>query len=81
MSIAELKTQIQSRKFKAMEISNKIDGKVRDIRKLLSGYPLTRIKDLQLPLIAQVSAEASSLQAEYLTLLDEVETAEKELNG
>jgi hypothetical protein len=79
--IAELKTQIAARKFKSMEISGEIDRKVRDIRAALSGYPLTKIKDLRLALVAQIAAEAVALQTEYLALLAEIEAAEKELEG
>lgn len=78
--IARLKTEIQARKYRSMELSTEIDRKVRDITAALSGYPLTRIRDLRLQLIAQLAEEAAALQDEYLRLLAEIERAEQELN-
>jgi hypothetical protein len=77
--VAELKAGIAARKYKSMELSGEIDRKIRDIKAALSGYPLTKIKDLRLKLIAQLALEAETLQATYLNLLAEIELAEKEL--
>ncbi len=79
--IARLKTEIQARKYRAMELSGEIDRRVRDIKNALSGYPLAKIKDLPLPLVAQLASEATSLQAEYLQLISDIEMAERELQG
>jgi len=75
--IAMLKEKIAARKYKSMELTGEIDRKIRDIRAALP--PLTKIKDMRLPLVAQLAAEAAALQSEYLELLREIEEAEKEL--
>lgn len=79
--IAALKEKIAARKYKSMELSGEIDRKVRDIRNALSGYPLTKIKDLHLQLVLQLAEEAAALQHDYLELLKEIDLGEKELNG
>lgn len=77
--VARLKTEIRSRKFRAMEISAEIDRKVKDIKEALSGYPLTKPEDLRLAMVAEISARLERLQEEYLQLQREIEAAEKEL--
>ncbi len=77
--VASLREAIQARKFQSMEMATQIDRRVRELRNLLSGSPLTKIQDLQLSLIARISAEAAGLQTQYLELQREIETAEKEL--
>lgn len=80
-AIAQLRVEIQARKFRRMEISGEIDRKVREIRSLLAGFPLAKIKDMQLALVADIAAQVACLQERYLTLQDEIEAAEKELDG
>lgn len=77
---ARLRTEIQARKFRSMELATEIDRKLRDIKNALSGYPLSKIKDLRLPLVAQLAEEAADLQKEYLAALSEIAEAEKELS-
>lgn len=77
--IARLKTEIQARKFRALELAAEIDRKVKDIKEALSGYPLTKPENLRLAMVAEISAELEKLQAEYLQLQREIELAEKEL--
>lgn len=77
--IARLKTEIQARKFRALELAGEIDRKVRDIKDALAGYPLTKPGELRLAMVAEISAELERLQAEYLRLQGEIEAAEKEL--
>lgn len=77
--IARLKTEIQARKFRALELAAEIDRKVKDIKEALSGYPLTKPENLRLAMVAEISAELEKLQEEYLQLQREIELAEKEL--
>lgn len=77
--IARLKTEIQARKFRALELAAEIDRKVKDIKEALAGYPLTKPENLRLAMVAEISAELEKLQAEYLQLQREIELAEKEL--
>ncbi len=77
--IARLKTEIQARKFRALELAAEIDRKVKDIKEALSGYPLTKPENLRLAMIAEISAVLERLQAEYLQVQREIELAEKEL--
>jgi len=77
--IARLKTEIQARKFRALELAGEIDRKVKDIKEALAGYPLTKPENLRLAMVAEISAELEKLQAEYLQLQREIELAEKEL--
>jgi len=77
--IARLKTEIQARKFRAMELATAIDLKIRGIKELLSGYPLTRVKDLQIRVMSELVGDAAKLQEEYLAVLRDIEVGEKEL--
>lgn len=77
--IARLKTEIQARKFRALELAGEIDRKVKDIKEALAGYPLTKPENLRLAMVAEISSELEKLQAEYLQLQREIELAEKEL--
>ncbi len=77
--IARLKTEIQARKFRALELAAEIDRKVKDIKEALAGHPLTKPENLRLAMVAEISAELERLQAEYLQLQHEIELAEKEL--
>ncbi len=77
--VARLKTEIQARKFRALEIAEAIDRKVKDIKEALSGYPLTKPENLRLAMVAEISAELEKLQEQYLQLQREIEIAEKEL--
>jgi len=77
--IARLKTEIQARKFRALELAAEIDRKVKDIKEALAGYPLTKPENLRLAMVAEISSELEKLQAEYLQLQREIELAEKEL--
>ncbi len=77
--IARLKTEIQARKFRALELAAEIDRKVKDIKEALAGHPLTKPENLRLAMVAEISAELEKLQAEYLQLQHEIELAEKEL--
>ena len=77
--VARLKTEIQARKFRAMEIAGEIDRKVKDIKEALSGYPLTKPENLRLAMVAEISAELEKLQEQYLELQREIEAAQKEL--
>jgi hypothetical protein len=77
--IARLKTEIQARKFRALELAAEIDRKVKDIKEALAGYPLTKPENLRLAMVAEISSELERLQAEYLQLQCEIERAEKEL--
>jgi hypothetical protein len=77
--IARLREAIQARKFRKMELSGEIDRKLREIKDLLAGYPLAKIPELKLYLIAQLAAEAAALQDKYMGLQREIELAEKEL--
>ena len=77
--IARLKTEIQARKFRALELAADIDRKVKDIKEALAGYPLTKPENLRLAMVAEISAELEKLQADYLQLQHEIELAEKEL--
>jgi hypothetical protein len=81
VSIAELRVQIQARKFRAMELAAEIERRLQEIRDLMSGYPLVKLKEIKLHLIAKISAEAARLQDEYLQVLKEIELGEKELEG
>lgn len=81
MSVAELKAQIQARKFKAMELAAEMDRRAKDIADLMSAYPLVKLKDLKFRLIASISAEAAKLQDEYLQVQKEIEAGERELAG
>ena len=76
----ELKEAIQARKFRMMEKAGQFDQRVREIKGLLGRYPLIKISELQMHLIAQRATEAASLQREYLDLEREIEMAEKELS-
>lgn len=78
--IARLKSEIQARKFRAMELSTEIDRRVREVRNLLAGFPLAKIRDLQLALVSRLADEAAGMQKEYLELLEEIERGEKELS-
>lgn len=75
--IARLMTEIRARKFRAKEIADQIDRKVKDIRQSLD--PLAKPEDLRLGMVAQISAELEKLQEEYLQLQREIEAAQKEL--
>ncbi len=77
--IARLKTEIQARRFRALELAAEIDRKVKDIKEALAGYPLTKPENLRLAMVAEISSELEKLQAEYLQLQREIELAEKEL--
>jgi excinuclease UvrABC ATPase subunit len=77
--IARLKTEIQARRFRALEIAAEIDRKVKDIKEALAGYPLTKPENLRLAMVAEISSELERLQADYLQLQREIERAEKEL--
>jgi excinuclease UvrABC ATPase subunit len=77
--IARLKTEIQARRFRALEIAAEIDRKVKDIKEALAGYPLTKPENLRLAMVAEISSELERLQADYLQLQREIELAEKEL--
>lgn len=77
--IARLKTEIQARKFRALELAAEIDRKVKDIKEALAGYPLTKPENLRLAMVAEISSELERLQADYLQLQREIERAEKEL--
>ena len=77
--IARLKTEIQARRFRALEIAAEIDRKVKDIKEALAGYPLTKPENLRLAMVAEISSELERLQADYLQLQRESERAEKEL--
>jgi hypothetical protein len=77
--IARLREAIQARKFRKMELAGEIDRKLREIKDLLAGYPLAKIPELKLHLIAQLAAEAAALQDKYTGLQREIELAEKEL--
>ena len=79
--IARLKAEIRDRRMRSMEVAGDIDRRLRDVKNLLSTYPLAKIKDLSLPLVAQLAGEAKALQEEYLALLDEIEKGERELQG
>jgi|GEM_PF-953667 len=79
--VARLKTEIQARKFRATELAAEIDRRVRDIKEALSGHPLTKPESIRLSLVADIAEELEKIQGEYLQLLKEIETAEKELNG
>jgi len=79
--IQRLKTEIQSRKFRSMEIAAEIDVKVREIKKLLASYPLIKLRDLELHLIDQLASEAHALKKQYTALQKEIELAEKELES
>jgi hypothetical protein len=76
---ARLKTEIRARKFHLMELTNEIDRKIRDIKDLLSGHPLTKIKDLRLRSVAEIAEEVANLQDKYLALLEEIKIGEREL--
>lgn len=78
--IARLKTEIRARKFQLMELTNEIDRKIRDIKDLLSGHPLAKIKDLRLRAVAETAKEVAGLQEKYLVLLEEIRIGEKELS-
>ncbi len=78
--IARLRTEIQARKFRAMELTTEIDRKIRAIKELLGGYPLTKIRDLQIRVMADLAVEAAQLQDEYHTVLQDIEAGEKELD-
>ncbi len=78
--IARLRTEIQARKFTAMDLATAIDQKIRTIKELLSGYPLTKIKNLQIRGIADLAEEAAKLQEKYLGIIGEIELGEKELD-
>lgn len=77
--ITRLKTEIQARKFRALELAAEIDRKVKDIKEALAGYPLTKPENLRLTMVAEISAELEKLQTDYLQLQREIERAEKEL--
>jgi hypothetical protein len=77
--IAVLREKLQARKYRRMEIATAIDGKVRDIRHALAGYPLDKIADLPLDLVARLAGEAAELQGQYRALNDEIATVEREL--
>lgn len=77
--IARLKSEIQARKFRAMELSTEIDRRVREVRNLLAAFPLAKIRELQLALVSRLADEAADMQGEYLKLLEEIEQGEKEL--
>jgi hypothetical protein len=79
--IARLKSEIQARKYRATVLAAEIDRRVRDIKDVLSGHPFTKPEDIRLSLVADIAEELEKIQAEYLKLLKEIETAEKELNG
>lgn len=78
--IAVLREKLQARKFRRMEVAAAIDGKVRDIRRALAGYPLDRIVDLPLEIVTRLAAEARDLQKEYRRLNEEITEAEEELS-
>lgn len=77
--IARLKTEIQARKFRALELAAEIGRKVKDIKEALAGYPLTKPENLRLAMVAEISGQLEKLQEEYLQILREIEIAEKEL--
>jgi len=77
--VARLKTEIRARKFRLIELTNEIDRKIRDIKDLLSGHPLAKIKDLRLRSVAESANEVADLQDKYLDLLEEIRLGEKEL--
>ncbi len=79
--IARLKSEIQARKYRATVLAAEIDRRVRDIKDVLSGHPFAKPEDIRLSLVADIAEELEKFQAEYLKLLKEIETAEKELNG
>ncbi len=77
--IARLREAIQARKFKSMELAGEIDRKMRELRDQMAAWPLVKIKDLKLRLIAQLAGEAADLQKEYLQQQKEIAQAEEEL--
>jgi len=55
-----------------------IDGKVKDIKEALAGYPLTKPENLRLAMVAEISSELERLQADYLQLQREIERVKEE---
>lgn len=76
---AMLKEAIQARKFRKMEKAGQFDQKVREIQNLLGRFPLAKISEIQMHLIAKLAGEAAVIQDEYLRLEREIELAEREL--
>jgi hypothetical protein len=74
-----MKMEIRARKQRSSELAAEIDRKLRDIKELLAWIAPPKIKDLRLPLVAQLAKEAADLQKEYLAVLAEIAQAEKEL--
>lgn len=74
-----LKEAVQARKFRKMEKAGQFDQKVREIQNLLGRFPLAKISEIQMPLIAKLAREAAAIQDEYLQLDREIELAEREL--
>ena len=74
-----LKTELQARKFRAMELATEADGKIRAIKDLLVTASITPLHEINCELIKTLAVELLQLKNEYKKISEEMAKIKKEL--
>ena len=74
-----LKTELKSRKFSKMEIEFEVQRKLKSLKELLAASSIRSLDDIDFDLISDLSHELKEQKDQWLLIVGEIQTIEKEL--